>query len=479
MLETRRFCLGTTLSLALGAVACGLFAPNAVAQNALLPRAAKAPGPEAPPSATEGTTTSNGATATLAPVPSDNLCHTDPRRVSSSLTYLACSLRDNLPPLQPDTLVVSRPLAQASPEGARAFAERLSLLLSSALGAQNGGVVLGPVPQASARVVLLEPQLSGNLVQVNATVIGERASVWARLRGATHQVLAHAFSSRPLDVELQSYLPKVPLVRPSLRSYASPVGQLNAIACGDIDGDGALEVAVANRQEVALGTLTDAGFVPRKVTALNTLSAVAVVPLREPVAALWFNDSTLELSSTDRQQWLALGADLQPLTKSSGQLGLGPGWCAARTAASGETKAFPCQTPPKLSDATAVNLDRVVALSRPNAKTPVLAWRDAGSGVVSVQTERRTFVLPDRGAQFALDDLDHDGALEVVTTSRTLLRAEDHLWVHSLPETTTDAALIWDFPVPSGVDAVAICPAEVAAPSAILFASNDRIGVLQ
>lgn len=479
MLETRRFCLRTTLSLAAFVAGAALYPQRAVARTDAAPPNIAVPNTATPNTATPSPAAPDAAPRVAATPTSDGLCHADPRRGSSTLTYLACSLRDNLPPLQPATVVVSRPLSQGSPEGARVFAERFTLLLSSALGVQNGGAVFGPVPQSNAPVLLVEPQLSGNLVQVNATLIGKRASVWARLRGETHQVLAHAFSSSPLDVELQSYLPKVPLVRPSLHTYVAPLRQINAIACGDIDGDGALEVAVANRQDVALGTLTEAGFVPRKVTALGTLSEIAVVPLREPLAALSFNGEALELSTTDRQHWLQLSKELTPIAKSPSQLGLGPGLCTARTLLTPEAKPFPCQTPPKLSDATAPTLDRAVAMTRPNAKTPVLAWRDATSAVVSVQTARHTFTLPDRGAQLALGDLDHDGALEVVTTSRTWLRAEDHLWVHSLPEAGTEAVAIWDFPVPTGVDAVTICPAESAAPSAILFASNDQIGVIQ
>lgn len=444
MVKTRRFCLGTT-TLVVGLAAFAL--PTGVLRAA----------PSAPAS------------------PEHDLCHTEPSREASSLTYLACSLRDGLPPLERETVIVSRPLAEGSPEGARAFATRLTLLLSNATKTRDGGVAVGPSPQSgTAAVLLLEPTIHGILVQVNATLLGKRASVWARVRGETHQVLAHAFASKPIDAELRSYLPALPLVRPTVTTYPSPLPQINAIACGDVDADGALELAIANRRDVAIGALTDRGFVPTRVAALSALSDVAPVPLREPLAALWLNGATLEVSTTDRRDWLALDAALVPVARQPHVWGVAPGLCVGRNA-SLSREFFDCKSPPKVSEATSTALDRVVVLDDPPER--VLSWRDPSTGTLTVKTATRTWTLSDRGAQLSVGDLNRDGTLEVLSTSAGLKREDDKIAVHTLPNTSDEPVLAWELPVPTGVDALAVCPIDGAKQSAIVFASNDYVGV--
>lgn len=447
MVKSRRFCLGTTTLLGLGVASFGLTAQRV----------------EALPEQTQPTRSAAES----------DLCHDAPNRDASALTFLACSLRDSLPPLERTTVVVSRPLTEASAEGSRAFAARLTLLLSNATAARDGGVAVSN-PADAAAVLLLEPQLHGTLIQVNATLVGRRAGIWARLRGETHQVLAHAFVSKPLDTELQSYLPAVPLVRPAVAFYPSPISQPNAIACGDIDADGALELAVASRRDVAIGALRFNGFVPSHVAALSSLSEVAPAPLREPLASLWFHGAALEASTTDRRHWLELGATLQPITKRANQWGIGPGLCVARdTDASALT--FDCGHAPKLSDATSPSFDRVVATGE-RREQRVLLSRDAHTTALTIRTATRTWTLPDRGAQAAIGDLNRDGTIEVVSTSPSLARGDDRITVHSLSKRDAPV-LLWELPVSTGVDAVALCPMTASTQSAIVFASNDRIGV--
>jgi hypothetical protein len=450
MVKTRRFCLGTTTLLSLSIASFGLTASNA--------------------QATPEQAVPTGSVAVSA------LCHDDPSRTASAMTYLACSLRDGLPPLDRPTVVVSRPLTEGSAEGSRAFATRLTLLLSNATTTRDGGIATGPNPQpGSDAVLLLEPQLHGTSIQVNATLIGKRAGVWARLRGATHQVLAHAFASRPLDTELLSYLPSLPLVRPTVAMYPSPIAQINAIACGDIDADGALDVAISNRRDVAIGNLETNGFVPARIATLSSLSEVAPAPLREPLAALWINGLSLEASTTDRRHWLKLDNTLAPLVKRANQWGVAPGLCVAREA-NAPTFTFDCEVPPKLQDSTSTSFDRVVAHGDTNEKR-VLAWRDPITTTLTIQTPTRTWTLPHRGAQTAIGDLNRDGILEVLSTNPSLVRSEDLIAAHSLPDEAKAPIPMWELPIATGVDALAICPVDGPTQSAIVFASNGHVGV--
>lgn len=427
-----------------------------------------------------------------------HLCQDDPSRTQSSLTVLACTLRDGLPQLAPETQIVSRPLPEGSPEGARAFALRLTALVASATGARDGGLSVGlatsPSPatdpehgstapaksstntSSSRPVLLLEPHVEGTTLHVNATLLGERASVWARIKGSSNQILAHTFASRALDAELRSYLPALPLVQPSLRAFTSSISQLNAIACGDIDRDGIIDVAVANRQEVAWGTLTVDGFVPRRTAALPSLSPVATVPLREPLTSLWIHGATLEVSTTDREHWLRLDPRLEVLDKRPHVWGVGPGVCVARGAATGSSTTTECSETASNTVATHATFDRHVVVP---LTPPLRAWRDSKTGNVTVTRGDDTWTLVERGAQIAVADLNNDGTLEVVTTSSTLLRNEDEVAVHSLIPSDPTPRLLWTVPVSAGVDAVAICPPEAAKQNAIVVASNSHVGVLQ
>jgi hypothetical protein len=319
--------------------------------------------------------------------------------------------------------------------------------------------------------------LQGGQVQINATLVGKRANVWARAKGETNQILAHAFIAKAVDAEVRSYLPKVPLVQPKLQVYATPMSQLNAIACGDLNEDGSLDVAITNRQEIAWGAITPDGFVPSRTAPLNGLSPVAPVPLREPLASLWFRGNTLEVSSTDRHFWLQLDPRLEVVAKHPSQWGIAPGLCASRTTPPPQSEPFPCNTPPSLQDATSPYLDRQVVFEGDGRASRANAWRDAGSGTITVHTAKRTWSLPERGAQLLIDDLNHDGILEVMSTSSTLSRQEDRLWVHSLPGSSKEPVPVWDLPVPAGIDAIAVCPPDATQQSAILIASNQHIGV--
>lgn len=446
-----------------------------------------------------------GANAEVAPSPA-RLCQDDPSRTASALTFLVCTLRDGLPPLDSATVIVSRPLSDSHAEGGRLFGERLTGLLSSATGAHDGGLAPAapgaapvasqasgsdpgalsksiPLPAPAAGLerplLLLEPRLVGNRLSVDATLFGKRANVWARARGETNQILAHSFAAKALDAELRSYLPKVPLIRPKLQAYGASLTQINAIACGDPDDDGALDIAIANRQDVAWGSITVEGFVPRHVAPLSELSPVAPVPLREPLASLFFNGPRLELSSTDRQYWVQLDPQLTVIDKRPNAWGIAAGWCTSRGRLPPQTAPFACASAPPLQEATAAALDREVVWGTPLGDAQVRAWRDANSGGLTVQMGAQSWTLPGCGSQIALDDLNHDGVLEVITTSGTLQRGDDHVSVYSLLRSKHDPELIWQVPVAAGVDALAVCPPEPDTQSAIVIASNNYVGVLQ
>lgn len=453
MRKPRRFCLGM---------------PQHLAATSALALVANTAHPQLPT-----------ASEPQAPLAAASLCHDDPTRTQSTLAYLACSLRDGLPRLSADTIVIARPLTEGGPDLGRAFGERLSRLLSSAAGTRDGGVATNPgQPGGDRPVLLLEARVHGGQVEVNATLQGKQASVWAKVRGETTRVLAHTFASKAIDSELRSYLPAAPLVRPTVHTYAAPLAEINAIACGDLDEDGALELAIANRQSLAWGILTPQGLVARHAVPWSDLSEIATVPLRQPLAALWIDGARLEAATTDRRYWVQLNGSMDVTDKRANQWSVGPGLCTSRAAPFPQGAVFPCIKPPKLSEVTDPTLDALVVDDSPAVETHFVAKRNGLTQEVSIELGGRSWHLPERGSQLALADLNGDGTEEVVTTSSTLVRAKDHLALHSLTEASTPL-LVWELPVPTGIDALAVCPFDGTAPRTIVFATNDHIGVVR
>src|SRR5690606_12184642 len=181
-----------------------------------------------------------------------------------------------------------------------------------------------------------------------------------------------------------------------------------------------------------------------------------------------------EVSTTDRRDWLALDAALEPIARQPHVWGVAPKLCVGRSAGL-VREVFECQSPPKVSKATSTAIDRVVALDAGSRR--VIAWRDPATATLTVQTPTRSWTLTNRGAQLSIADLNRDGTLEVLSTSASLKREDDKIAVHTLSDSSSDPILAWELAVPTGVDALAVCPIDGARQSAIVFASNDSVGV--
>ena len=347
-------------------------------------------------------------------------------------------------------------------------------------------------------LLLLEPQLRGGKLGITANATSAPGSFWARVRGDQARVLAHSYVETALDVELRSFFPPVPLVRPTVAAYSQPLPSANAVACGDVNGDGALDVVLSDRQRVLLGYLTPEGYQTTHETRWSALSDVAAVPLRETLAAVFIGRDSVTASSSDRRLWVKLDDQLRLLEAHPDWLAAGSDVCVPRAPFSEQAFTHPCtQAAPSQGNQPFQPFDRVVTFATAEARpTRLTAWRDPATATLQVRLEQddaqtgQSYQLqyPSVGAQVTVADLNLDGQAELVASSDSLIAAHDELRVWPLVRPATGAAPpdaapatppIWTIPIPTGVQAVGACPADELGLAATLVVSGEQLLVVR
>lgn len=387
-------------------------------------------------------------------------------------------------------LVVSQHLS-GGPKGSRseALGERLARLVAGYGAMHDGGSVASRADaQLRARhhehLVLLTPELVAAGLNVTADVITTPRGFWARIKQPNPSSTHHAFSSAQLDAELRSFLPKVPLVLSSTVKATMPIDQAPALGCGDLDGDDSLEIVAAGRHHIVVGRLLDGRLTNERTVAWGELSAIAPVPLRQPLSSVTLAEGQhLDVGSTDRANWVRLSPTLEPLASLPGMLPWSDAGCARRSGVGLLPEPRPCSSDAKPGLASEVHLIDAVAGAR--ISTPegghVRYWaaRRLGEDSLNVSSDAGDHTsIKGSGAQAALGDLDGDGSIEIAVSSSTLDPKKDQLNVYSWapPSPPTPA---FELAVPSGIDALTVCPAEDSGLAPLVLATGDQVWVLR
>jgi hypothetical protein len=321
---------------------------------------------------------------------------------------------------------------------------------------------------------------------------------WERLRQAVHAPVAHGFAARPIDAEIRSFFPPILLEQAKVTRVAHDEGEILAIACGDLDGDGGLEVALATAQRITVGRFRKEAFVVEQSVPWSGLGKRAAVSLREPLVNLVFmhdtsNTSFLLAGSTNfggarlgpsfqhfgpemRGVPFLLGSDVRCATAlpESGALDGIFGECASPEPRSGTQakEATQASQPnhgeakreaPDLWAPPAAYFDAFAALDliqRDGTHSAVVAAREP-NGRLRLRRGATAQVVEQMGAQLALGDLDLDGTPEIVTSLNVTNDADDAILVLSwAPSGMRQRARI---AAPGGVRALAVCPPEEGA----------------
>jgi hypothetical protein len=256
-----------------------------------------------------------------------------------------------------------------------------------------------------------------------------------------------------------------------------------AVACGDVDGDSSLEIALVGRRKIQLGRVRAHRFEPFAETTWASLAPVSSAPLREPIAAASvFTGRGLLVGSTDRENGLWLSPALARTSVLGPVLPVFATTCVARAGtALGALR--PCFSSPAAAPANEdVGADVVaggMVVDGNGQAHRVMASRSATTGDVTLTDDQKHALrVVGRGYALAVADLDLDGKPELVTSLDTLAPDADALVVSTWE---TDGALRerLRLPVPGGIRAVATCPPEEGGVSPIVVVTSSALWVVR
>ncbi len=370
-------------------------------------------------------------------------------------------------------------------------AQRLAALLA---------VKLGPAAQPSAQALTLADaeraaSSARGLIYLTVALYRDRLEVaadsyvgaghfWQRVRAPGLHLQNHAFATSPLDPELRALFPAIPLVVTRVDKAIATERDIIALACGDVRGDGSNELATVGRRKVQVGRLEHGRFSARASLNWADYSAVAASPLREPIATCTMPEpGQLWVGLSDRADTLELSGLLQVEHTWHGVMPWPGGGCTRRAGLgyAGQVQACPgSPATPNVDFATPLDAFATRSLANRDGQThTVRVGRAVGSDTARALDSLHAEVLvPSVGAQLAIGDLDDDGLPEIVTSSPSLDRKADQLVVRTL----TDNGQLRErlrLAVPSGIDALAICPGDGRAMAPLALATGDGIWVIR
>ncbi|MBK8252900.1 MAG: VCBS repeat-containing protein [Polyangiaceae bacterium] len=463
------------------------------ASPAATPTASASAAPTAAPSAA---VTSSAAPATppaLKPV----------QRAVPSVSAVAESIAQTLGALKSPVFVASAPLAQA-PAGAKG--DRLVATITALIaGKYQEGAKLGDAPMTltaargsaskngASALVYTSIELASGKVRVTADVYPVPQTMWSIIRNPEPAPISHAFAEAVIDAEIRSFLPAIPIVTAQVDRGRNFESDVVAIACGDLDRDGSLELGVVSRRRVTTSRIVAGKVEPLQGKAWSDLSPVNGAPLREPYGFATFverkagtqSKTTFDVSLTDRA--LSVRLD-RAMTIDSTFAGLalpdGAATACANTMGLVISGAFtPCQKEDGAPLAPSVggkyDAFASAALTGADGK-PYVVWAGRENGVVELRDNgSHAARISDLGAQLAVGDLDQDGDPEIIGALDTLNAEEDAVIVKTWRRSSNKIEDKLKLPAAAGVRALGVCTPDGLGHTPFVVATADEIWVVR
>ncbi len=384
-------------------------------------------------------------------------------------------------------LAVALAAQLAGKRGAGSRAHPEALTLASARGA----------PRGEPALVWLRVEIAGGVLRVSADVFAVPGTVWARLRDPEPAPTAHAFAQAPLDAEVRSFLPPVPLTAFAPVRAKNFEGDVVALACGDIDEDGAPEIVSVSRRRVTTLRLRAARVLPLLSRSWPDLAGVHPSPLREPIALASVVDAAgpdggalIDVGLSDRAQSVRLDGALRVVGAFAGMaVPDGDASACTRLPALTVTGPLAACTPGDPAPIAASIGGQYDAFASARLVSPrgesFRVWAGRERGVVELRDDaghRQT--IDGAGAQLAVGDLDQDGEPEVLSSLDVLEPRQDAVVVRSWTRGKAGAPSprpreVARLPAAAGVQALAVCPPDGPGRAAFVVATADEIWVVR
>jgi hypothetical protein len=453
-------------------------------------------------------------TATSAPAAPPAPAPAPPRRSQPAIARIAESLARDLEQARAPALVIAAPLVSdtLAPRG-----QQLAVSLATQLAGRRGKgsrahtepAALGPAREAAQNeraFVHLAVEIAAGQLRVTADVFPVPRTVWARIRDPEPGPIAHAFAQAPIDAEVRSFLAPIPLSAVTVARARNFEGDVVALACGDVDQDGALEIVSVSRRRVTTLRLRDGKVLPLLSRNWPDLVGVHPAPLREPIgfATIALRAASIspdagetdpgalhafvDVGLTDRARSVRLDAKLK-LVSTMGGVAVpdGDGTACTRTSNLVITGPVgPCATGDPLTRSASVGgqYDAFASASLFTTRgEPFTVWAGREQRLLELRDDSgRKQILDPAGAQLAVGDLDQDGQPEIITSLDVHNPLEDAVVVRAWSRTASPAVKpreIARLPAAAGVHAITVCPPDGPGRAPFAVATADEIWVVR
>jgi hypothetical protein len=455
---------------------------------------AKGAGASPAPSASAAPSATPSASASVPPAP---------QRAVPAVSKVADAIAQQLLKIPAQSLVVAAPAASDPPA---AKADKLGLAIAAQVAGRLGNAVhvhTEPAALAAARtaaaaapaLIHVAVEIAAGKLRVTADVYPVPRTVWAKIRDPQPAPVAHAFAEAPIDAEVRSFLPPIPLVSTQVkvdrgRNYETDVV---ALACGDLDRDGSSEIAIVSRRRITTSRLRAGKVEPLQGRAWNDVAPVSPSPLREPYAFATLVErgsaeggkTTLNVALTDRAVSVRFERGLEVDATFAGlALPDGAGVACTRLAAlvvTGGLVACKQGDPAPLAASVGGQYDAFASAALVGASgAPFVVWAGRERGIVELRDDGGHSAKVDAmGAQLAVGDLDQDGDPEILGSVDTLNAFDDAVVVRTWRRATGKVEERLRLPAAAGVRALAVCPPDGPGPTPFVVATADEIWVVR
>jgi hypothetical protein len=439
------------------------------------------------------------APAPAPPTPAPAAAPVPPPLHAGAILHIAHEIAQGMGQVPAGAIVVASAIASDIPAPK---ADELAVRIAAQVAGRIGVAKAHPQPAAlavarglsgrAASLVYLQLEIAKGELRVTADLYPVVSNGWERLRNPVPGPRAHAFAMAPLDAEIRGFLVPVLLEQATLHKIKHDEGDVVAVGCGDLDGDGGLELVLVTRARIAVAKIRAGKLVVQRTALWSTIASRAPVPMRDPLASVLVSPrghrGEILVGTTDRGG-IAVDAALVarraltglPVTGGEGEGCAGPspetgayegnvlpcdlpivakpagGAAAAKAAAAKPVEPLPLFIPPAPRYDAIATLD---AIGRDGSVAHIVAVREPG-GKLRVRRQDLGAARPIEatletvGAQLAVVDLDLDGIPEIVTTSEG---PDDVVLVSSFAKGVLTPRL--RFPTKESVRAIGVCPPE-------------------